>query len=127
MEVKKLEEAMELCLDKASRSNDSEEVKNYISESVKIANVIMEAEKNESVHELEERKYEESKWIEMKDLLPILGPGVVMLVGKVYDSYILKRERKAICYFEKHNTFTTQAGRGLGSSFRFSPIYKRDR
>lgn len=119
----KLEEALDFCIEKA-KSCSGEEATDYISEAVKIANSIIEMEKNESEMELEVRKYEESKF-DYSNLYPIAAGFVSSLLIEIFRSGVLMKQTKMICNFEKTDTFTTSAGKGILGSLRFTPIMGR--
>lgn len=126
-EVKqKLEEAMDRCLRKAETTVDAGEFDKYIEGSVKIAEALNDIKKSEDQIQMEEKKFKSSRnWKDPMFLIPLVMPFVTMLVGKVIDERILWHQTVAVCEFEKTNTFTTQAGKGLGSSFRIFPILGR--
>ena len=126
-EVKeKLEEAMDRCLRKAETTVDAGEFEKYIEGSVKIAEALNDIKKSEDQIQMEEKKFKASKnWKDPIIWIPLGATFFTMVIGKLIDRNTLYRQTVAVCNFEETNTFTTQAGKGLGSSLRMFPILNK--
>lgn len=102
-----LDKAIELDKLKASHGEQVEKLK--------IENERLKVENEKNLRD-EASKKEEAK----KDRLVQIGTFLVGLVGGATIDYFTKKKfAKLICEFEKDYTFTTSAGRGLSSIFRF--------
>lgn len=116
---KNLEDTMNDCLDKAyACPADSEDYTKLIQRAVQIGEVLNEEKKIDSEKEVELKKIEQSGEITKKDRylveVPILAGGL----GLAFRSAVLWVQTKAVCQFERDNTFTSSAGRYIAGAFR---------
>lgn len=114
-----LELAMNDCLQRAEvcAAGDEDYLK-LINNARAIGEVLNEQRKIEVQREIEMTKIENEndasnpKFL-LGMLIPIAGEG--LMLGFRY--YILRKQTRDVCYFEKNYSFTTQAGKSLGRVF----------
>lgn len=116
---KNLEDTMNDCLDKAyACPADSEDYTKLIQKAVQIGEVLNEEKKIDTEKEVELKKIEQSGEISKKDLFVVGAPIVAGGIGLGFRSFILWAQTKAVCQFERDNTFTSSAGRYIAGAFR---------
>lgn len=122
-----VEESANDCLDRAEVCPcDSEDYFKLLNMAATLTGLSNERKKIEYEHELESKKYEDSKnWKDLKFLLPLILPVCTTVITLVYNRNTLRLQTRDICNFEKTNTFTYSAGKGLSSVFKFPSIINR--
>ena len=115
-----LEEVIDDRLDAALNEYDEEKKKLAFEEAMKAIDRSIELTKLEDSKE-ENIKNNEIKLKESKKdrIIKCVEIGGALLIAPFIESFIKKGYAKIICNFEKDYTFTTSAGRGLSSLFRF--------
>lgn len=117
--MKNLEDSMNDCLDRAYACDaESDDYLKLIQKATAIGEVLNENKKIEYNKEVELKKIEKDQNISKKDLFVIGAPIAASGIGLAARTLILKAQTLAICDFEKHNTFTTTAGRYVAQAFR---------
>lgn len=113
---KKLDEAKDICIDKMERTSDPEEFERYSNQLVKITNTMTEM-----------KKLEKEDKLDIKFIITAVVPLITMIIGKGIEWMMWWKAAKELCYFERENTFTTSAGKGLARSVAIPSIISRDR
>lgn len=113
---KKLDEAKDICIDKMERTSDPEEFERYSNQLVKITSIMTEM-----------KKLEKEDKLDKKFIITVAMPIITMIIGKSIEWMMWWKGTKELCYFEKENTFTTSAGKGLARSLGVPSIISRDR
>lgn len=116
---KVLKDRLELVYQASANDEDVEETAAF-KEAMQIADLLTEMEKNEEAKHsrisCDKAKAKDSKinfWLRVGEI------GVTVIAVPLIDYLSKKRFAHMICEFEKDYTFTTSAGRGLSSLFRF--------
>lgn len=124
--VEELERSMIDCLERAEACtvDAADDYFMYLDRANKIGELLVEREKAVKEQEFNERKYEESKdWkTDWKFWVQIGVPVLTQIFCMAYDRHTLMMHTRTVCEFEQTNTFTTQAGKGIGGSLRLPPI-----
>lgn len=128
--------AMNDCFDRAEVCDaDSEDYLKLLDKASKMASILNDQEQMEMNLELErqkqlfeEEKMQRSEWFDRLKLILTVGvPVGLELFRMYYERQTLILHTKAICDFERTNTFTSYAGKGLVGSLRLPQIMKSKR